>query len=233
MAKTPQDQAAFIEKPPKDFYQLLIVDDEPVARRLVRAILAQQGYTTVDEAEDGNMALAALKATAYDLVLLDKNLPGIDGLEVLEQGKRLRPGCEFIMITAYGSMETAIRAMDLGASSYLTKPLDDFEVILARIDRAIETVAIRKENGFLTARLQLALDELERSESRLAQVRSAEGPGSIPERTEREGLIEAIARLRRLAAQLATLHARAQGKSSDLLGKVENEISQVADLLER
>jgi CheY-like chemotaxis protein len=118
--------------------KILVVDDEPVARRLISSVLALHGYLTFEDAETGEAALQKLKTQQYDLVLLDKNMPGIDGIEVLKQGRIIQPFCQFIIITAYGTEDTVVEAIELGAHSYLTKPLVNVEEIAQRVDAALE-----------------------------------------------------------------------------------------------
>ena len=118
--------------------KILIVDDEPVARRLISSVLALNGYLTFEDAETGEVALQKLKEKQYQLVMLDKNMPGVDGIEVLRQGKIIQPFCQFIIITAYGSEDTVVEAVELGAHSYLTKPLVNVEEIAQRVAAALE-----------------------------------------------------------------------------------------------
>jgi len=118
--------------------KILIVDDEPVARRLISSVLALHGFMTFEDADTGESALLQLKTAQYDLVLLDKNMPGVDGIEVLRQGKIIQPFCQFIIITAYGSEDTVAEAIELGAHSYLTKPLVNVEEIAQRVEAALE-----------------------------------------------------------------------------------------------
>jgi DNA-binding NtrC family response regulator len=117
--------------------KILIVDDEPVARRLISSVLALNGYMTFEDAETGEAALDILKKKQFDLVMLDKNMPGVDGIEVLRQGKIIQPFCQFIMITAYGTEDTVVEAIELGAHSYLTKPLVNVEEIAQRVEAAL------------------------------------------------------------------------------------------------
>jgi len=232
MADDRQTEAAVIDKPPKDFFRLLLVDDEPSARNLLRALLKEQGYSRINEANDGAEALDLLKKERCDLVLLDKNMPGKDGLQVLAEGKKLQPKCEFIMITAYGSMETAIQSMDLGAFSYVTKPFADFEVILSRIDQALALVGTRRENELLNERMRLLLSELEKAEARLAELGSEEAPAPVDMGDRAVVVLEAVHRLRKLSIQLDALGEKAQGKAADLFAKVGKTVSDVADLLD-
>jgi two-component system KDP operon response regulator KdpE len=110
--------------------RILIVDDEPGIRRIVRANLAARGYD-VDVAEDGEAALEAAARQPPDLVLLDLMLPGIDGVEVL---RRLRTWLEapIVVLSARGEDEIKVTALDSGADDYLTKPFN-VEELLARV----------------------------------------------------------------------------------------------------
>jgi DNA-binding response OmpR family regulator len=219
-----------IERPPKDFYQVLVVDDEPASRNLLRVVLQKHGYGSVDEAASGDDALQALAAAEYHLVLLDKNLPGIDGIEVLRRGRSLRPECEFIMITAYGSLDTAIQAMDLGAYGYVTKPFAQPEEVVRRVQGALERVWIRLENAVLIDRLRMLLAELDYAERELGQSRQR-APLDAQRQTEPNRLREAILRLERLAVMLERLRAKASGKTQVLIKKLEVEAGEVVNLL--
>ncbi|HUU00922.1 MAG TPA: response regulator [Myxococcota bacterium] len=159
------------ERPPNDFFRMLVVDDERVSRSLLRSILQAHGYSQIDEAESGEAALELLSTDEYHIVLVDKNMPGLDGLEVLKRGKAQRPGCEFIMITAYGSMETAIQAMDMGAFSYVTKPFADVEFIARRVEGALDRVITRQLNEILIDRLRMVVSELDRVNAELEKLR--------------------------------------------------------------
>jgi DNA-binding response OmpR family regulator len=124
--------------------RILIVDDEAVIRKLLRLVMEKHGYTEVDDAESGEEAVAALRKNDYHVVFLDKNMPGMDGISVLRIGRSIRPACQFIIITAFGSEESVIEAIDLGAHSYLTKPLVDLGSVAARTEHAIKQANIIK-----------------------------------------------------------------------------------------
>ncbi len=103
--------------------RILIVDDEKSIRYSLREILEFEKYK-VDEAEDGERALEALKKNQYDAVLCDIKMPKMDGIEVLEKAGELAPDTPFIMISAHGTIETAVDATKKGAYDFLQKPPD-------------------------------------------------------------------------------------------------------------
>ncbi len=110
--------------------RILIVDDEEVVRRSHLRVLAGPGCD-VDAVRDGDHALQAMEASAYDIVLLDLRMPGMDGMSLLQTLKRRWPESEVIVITGYPSVDTAKEAIRLGACDYLAKPLAPGEVIQA------------------------------------------------------------------------------------------------------
>jgi DNA-binding NtrC family response regulator len=221
-----------VERPPKDFYRILVVDDEPVARNVLIAILQESGYTSIDQATTGEEALTIMSGLACHLVLLDKNLPGMDGLQVLKEGKAMRPDTEFIMVTAYGSMDTAIEAMDLGAHSYLTKPLSDIKQIQSRVESTLDKVALQVKNNVLLDRLRMLLSDLNDAEKKLKEVRSPSAGGERVDLSDYAQVKEAIKRLRSLASVLASMRGKAQLDAGAFLDQVGKETANVANLLE-
>jgi DNA-binding response OmpR family regulator len=102
---------------------LLIIDDEPHIRQMMRLTLEVSGYA-VDEAADGEDGLARFgDGRAYDAVLLDQRMPGLDGLETLRRLKARAPAARVLMVSAFASVELAVDAMKLGASDFLRKPM--------------------------------------------------------------------------------------------------------------
>lgn len=138
--------------------EVLVVDDEPDVLDLVVQYFHERGIRTAS-ASDGRGAIAALEAAParFGLVVTDLQLPGADGLAVLEAARRVNPSCYVVIITGYASLESAIQAVRLGAYDYLAKPfsLGQLEVILARVK---DRLALEEENRRL-ARQVVARDQ--------------------------------------------------------------------------
>jgi DNA-binding NtrC family response regulator len=126
---------------------ILIVEDEPRMRRLLEISLGEEGHTvqTVDDAETG---LRSLHKDAIDLILTDLKLPGMNGLDFLEQAKELDPSIPVVVMTAYGSVETAVEAMKAGASDYVLKPFTMAEMKLV-VKKELDVQKVREENRSL------------------------------------------------------------------------------------
>lgn len=122
----------------------LVVDDDRAACRLLQGVLAKEGYR-VETAESGQEALEKATATLFDVVLADVRMPDLDGLEVLRALKPLSPGTLVIMMTAFGSIETAIEAIKEGAYDYISKPFRLDELKLT-VTRALDHKQLLREN---------------------------------------------------------------------------------------
>lgn len=109
----------------------LIVDDEPHVRTFLRLVLKELGIEQTWEAGDGAQALAEIEQHRPDLVLLDVNMPVIDGLEVLKRTKQLHPDLPVIVVTSESALKTVREAVRLGASSYVLKHRPKNEVVQA------------------------------------------------------------------------------------------------------
>ena len=132
--------------------RVLVADDLRGIRQVLRTLLTRAGYE-VAEAEDGQAAVDQIQAGAFDALLLDIRMPRLDGFQVLERVRELDPELPVIMITAFGDVDTAVRAMQQGAYHYLTKPFHNAEV-LAIVERAIERRRLSCEVRALHAQLQ-------------------------------------------------------------------------------
>ena len=127
--------------------KILVVDDEKLVRDFLVEALQRKNYE-VWMADNGKTALNLLRETHFDLVITDLKLPDINGLEVLKAAKELYPATVVIVITAFGSIENAVQAMQMGAYNYLLKPFS-LEVIEALISKACEHTQLIEENVFL------------------------------------------------------------------------------------
>ena len=127
---------------------ILIVDDEPNMRWVLGRALEQAGYV-VHSAESGDDAAGLLARVAIDLVLLDLKLRGEDGLTILRRLRERQPDLVVLILTAYGTVPTAVEAMQLGAADFLRKPFDVEEVVF-KIARALERRAMQQELARLT-----------------------------------------------------------------------------------
>jgi len=120
---------------------ILIVDDDRTIRSFISLILKEQGYE-VDEAENGSKALELIKSGSYELVITDLKMPGMSGIELMKEGRKIIPGAKWIIITAYGSINNAVEAMKLGATDYLSKPFsspDELRHVVARVVKDTES----------------------------------------------------------------------------------------------
>ncbi len=126
---------------------ILIVEDEPKMRRLLELNLGQEGFTT-HAAADAETGLKLLNSEKIDLVVTDFRLPGMSGLEFLQQVKRVNAALPVVVMTAYGSVESAVEAMKIGASDYVLKPFSLDEMVLV-IRKELDSHKLREENRSL------------------------------------------------------------------------------------
>lgn len=133
-------------------FQILIVDDEKVQREMLEGFLVKQGYGAI-AAADGQRALEKFKSGTFDLVLTDYRMPAMEGIQLLKEIKRLNPEAVVVIMTAYGTVGTAVTAMKEGAYDYLTKPIDLDELLLL-IQRVEREVSLGQENRELKEQLR-------------------------------------------------------------------------------
>jgi len=121
-----------------------VIDDEPVIHDILGQLLTSEGYD-VEISPSGEAALEKHSTQAYDVILLDLLMPGLDGIQVMKRIKKIDPEAVIIIITAYASVESAIDAMKIGAYDYIQKPFKHDELLLT-IKRAIEHKSLKDEN---------------------------------------------------------------------------------------
>ncbi len=126
--------------------KILIIEDEAAIRRVLVKILSEENDTyQVEEAEDGLKGLEAIKNNDYDLVLCDIKMPKMDGVEVLEAARKIKPEIPFIMISGHGDLDTAVNTMRLGAFDYISKP-PDLNRLLTTVRNALDRKELVVEN---------------------------------------------------------------------------------------
>jgi two-component system response regulator PilR (NtrC family) len=136
--------------------KILVVDDEQIIRESLSFILKQEGFT-VDEAANGKEALAKHEIDPYTLIITDIEMPEMKGVELLKQIRTRTPEAMVVIITAFGSVETAIQALREGAADYLLKPIN-FDDLLYRVKKLLEYRALVLENASLRQELQRNYD---------------------------------------------------------------------------
>jgi DNA-binding NtrC family response regulator len=136
--------------------KILVVDDEDIIRESLSYILNKEKYD-VDEAANGKIAFDMLKDKSYDLVITDLEMPEMKGIELLEEIKKLNVQTNTIVITAYGSVDTAIAALRSGASDYILKPVE-FDELLIKVKKLFEVRELHLENRILRKELQREYD---------------------------------------------------------------------------
>ena len=131
---------------------ILIIDDEPLMRISISDALKVEGYNVMS-AETGGEGLKSIKDTSYDVVITDLRLPEVDGVQILKSCKQISPRTKVLMITAYGSVDTAVEAMKIGAYDYITKPFSMDEFILT-VKRLIALRDLEDENIYLKEKIE-------------------------------------------------------------------------------
>ena len=145
--------------------KILIVEDEAAIRRVLVKILSEENDSyQVDEAEDGVAGLEKIKNNDYDLVLCDIKMPKMDGVEVLEEVKKIKPEIPMVMISGHGDMETAIQTMRLGAFDYISKP-PDLNRLLNTVRNALDKKQLVVENKILKKKVSKNYEMIGDSES--------------------------------------------------------------------
>jgi two-component system NtrC family response regulator len=125
--------------------KILIADDGESQRFVLKGFLLREGYL-VDEAVNGIKALQCIKDQHFDIILLDHKMPGMNGLDVLKEVKRMNPEITVVIISAYGTIERAVEAMEAGAFYYITKPVD-LDKLLILLDHISKRYSLMKKDN--------------------------------------------------------------------------------------
>ena len=140
----------------EDQGRILIVEDEQDMLFGLRKILSKQGHN-VEIAETGSTGLKKAEESFYDIVITDLKMPGVDGIELLRKVKEAYSDTMVIVITGYGTVESAVQAMKMGAYDYITKPFDA-EHIKMVVRKALKQIALTNENKYLKQQIKEAKD---------------------------------------------------------------------------
>jgi len=132
--------------------RILVVDDEEIVRESLGGWLEKDGYT-VASAPEGRSAIERLKAEPWSIMVVDLKMPGMDGLQVLEEAKKLRPEIAVVIMTAYATVDTAVSAMKMGAYDYLVKPFDPEELSIM-MQKIVSQQSLVRENAVLRQALK-------------------------------------------------------------------------------
>jgi len=123
--------------------KILVVDDDAAHARMLKTLMADWGVD-VYLADDGTTAVAMVKEQSFDIVLMDMKMVKMSGMEALQLIKTYNPSLPVIIMTAYSSVHTAVKALKIGAYDYLTKPLD-FDKLKLTIERIFESISLKTD----------------------------------------------------------------------------------------
>ena len=135
-------------------FRVLVVDDEPSILRLLQSVLEQRPYH-VDTADGGLTALALVRRNVYDLILLDMRMPDLDGLATLREIKKIDSNPSVLIMTGYGTINSAVDAIKAGAEDFLTKPIS-LDVLVIHIERIRKYRTLKDECIYLRERVAAA-----------------------------------------------------------------------------
>jgi two-component system NtrC family response regulator len=182
-----------------DDFRILVVDDEPAQLELIGGFLKKQGFETA-LAESGEKALRLFQQEPFDLVLTDQRMPKLSGLDLLRAVRAIHPEAAVMVMTAFGTIETAVSAIKEGATDYLTKPLN-LDELLYRIEQIRERLRLISENRDLREALQ--------RQHRIEGIIGESGP-----------MLEVFSMVRRVAPSEATVLIRGEsGTGKELIAK--------------
>jgi diguanylate cyclase (GGDEF)-like protein len=162
-----------VETPQKPVH-ILVSDDDESLRSVLKQVLNSDGYD-VTLAESGEEALAAFKKEPYPLIFTDIRMGKMNGIELLREVKQHSTDTQVIVMTSYGTLDTAITAMQAGAYDYLVKPFDDIALISSVARRAIEKIRLIEENKALMEKLRQQNAELEKTNVTLRDLAVRDG----------------------------------------------------------
>jgi len=216
--------------------RILVVDDEPKICQFLKVLLEREGLR-VSSACRAAEAIEMFEEDAYDLVITDLKMPGMDGFELVKRLKAIESDTPVVMITGYATVETAVQALRHGVDDYITKPFN-IEELRKVIARSLQASTMERENRSLLERLERANAELKKHEETLAAAEASGASRGDLELEERclgvlkalAGALEAKDQYLRGHSQRVTDYACALGRALDL-GAGEMELLRTAGRL--
>lgn len=150
--------------------RILLIDDEDVVLDVLGTLMRRAGYE-VETAHDAAAARVALNQEGWAAVLVDKNLPDGFGIEIIREARPRHPYTQFLVITGYASLESAVQALEAGAYDYLIKPFEDLKDVIAKVRRAVEKSEMEEENVALTREVMGRNKQLQQSLQEITRLR--------------------------------------------------------------
>jgi DNA-binding NtrC family response regulator len=207
---------------------VLVVDDELWVRKILEEVLTNRGLP-VKVAASGEAAVELLEVEGFGCALVDKTLPGMDGLSVLRAVRRMYPYCACILMTAYASTESAVDALRLGAYDYLEKPFGDLTVLATKVEQALRTRQAAFDRDSLIGQRRALAADMAGYDPRLEPLLSSPAdPGALPNKaavlTHAQALLQHVKTLQ--ANPKATL-AEAQAAVSEIAQRLEAHVNLI------
>ncbi|MHA1124679.1 MAG: response regulator [Candidatus Heimdallarchaeota archaeon] len=143
----------------KDQLKILIIDDDQDIRDIFEEVLKRSGYTNIDTVGSGEAAISKLSSTFYNITLIDLNLPDIHGMDLISKVRTISPDSEFIIVTGYGSLDSAIKSLQFDVAGYLEKPINS-DKLIRTVEQVVDKHSLKMSNQQFTKDLELANNEI-------------------------------------------------------------------------
>jgi len=143
----------------KNHLKILIIDDDKDIRDIFEEVLKRSGYANIDSVGSGEAALSKLSSTFYNIALIDLHLPDIHGMDLISKVRTISPDSEFVIVTGYGSLDSAIKSLQFDVAGYLEKPINS-DKLLRTIDQVVDKHSLKMSNRQFTKDLEVANNEI-------------------------------------------------------------------------
>ncbi len=203
----------------KKNFRILIVDDDDIVRELIVSFLSREGYPVI-AAKDGLEAIRLLRVEDINLVITDLKMPGAGGVDVLRSADRIKPDIAVVILTAYGTLETALEVMREGAYDYITKPFKMQEILIV-VRNAFERAALMSENRELSDYLKATYRDI----NTVSSICKSNNPEIITDWIERIERLKTINILSSMEADILKERLiTGEGRTEDINIKLDNTL---------